>query len=880
MAEIYKPTIPLICAPYLGFVFTSGGTVNGLTDLPTPSSYGGSIVIGNSVPLTPDCCQGLITSFPSAGIRLVNDSECRWTPPCTDLTNNKLILSPEENYGAFFDVDENEECVLQVSFDYILLFDCDTLLACSQVTSTYQGTITGLEDCRIINQSLTSAEAHYFEYVMFYDSIPEKDQPRYLVTLQEAYNEYVIQYNSFNECWTNWTANFSTYGMGDECARTIGNLIYNINSKLTELANLYNQLPNVVDYYDQTLFDAILALRIEINAIFEELNGMLQKCQYGVTIDTTCDAISVLNSIKLSATVEMVSAATINPPFYYQAPPMLQTVHSESFFNIAPDFATYISGNTNTGLLFTGNCTSLIDCILNGLGDNCSMVSASTFNSGWVHHSFIIDNPDTLALIENQRIKIGIVLSNCICNFSLLLDNIEINKICKKTEVLNTIVNTSPGFSLTRRPDNKKSWVYTESSDDREYDLVLRDTNYDINHSKLVINTKEVDINLDGAAAIECNVFDYLQNNNCIINYPLCLGYSGTIVTSTTEITLVNNSFVGSLSGWTVDLDGWDWHTSNYALYDKGTVGANLYQTGTTLSVGHTYNISASIYNTTTSNNLQVSLGGTLTDIVTPSSSFSPIYSASGSYDIQVTLECTSPYLVFFANGLELTAIYEVRVQEIISSGGTPECSATTTVAELLSTSISDITTTQEFVDVMQTELIDVKSRKVLSAYPTLQYIYDAYNDPFAFGCNDDSRHYNYCMLTRFINLIGSYWTDIIEQVVPATTIWGSAYVFRNTIFHQPKFKYKRGTLHYCIDCDSPSSDINCSIIGCSGSPVSVEFGVSQSFTANCIVSEVELTPCDGVYITQVDDGSEFYGNIMVSRNPLNTPDIVIVSEN
>ena len=43
-------------------------------------------------------------------------------------------------------------------------------------------------------------------------------------------------------------------------------------------------------------------------------------------------------------------------------------------------------------------------------------------------------------------------------------------------------------------------------------------------------------------------------------------------------------------------------------------------------------------------------------------------------------------------------------------------------------------------------------------------------------------------------------WTDIIEQVVPATTIWGSVKIYSNTIFDQQKFKYKNGSLFICDD--------------------------------------------------------------------------------
>jgi cell division septum initiation protein DivIVA len=51
------------------------------------------------------------------------------------------------------------------------------------------------------------------------------------------------------------------------------------------------------------------------------------------------------------------------------------------------------------------------------------------------------------------------------------------------------------------------------------------------------------------------------------------------------------------------------------------------------------------------------------------------------------------------------------------------------------------------------------------------------------------------------MDLIGDYWTDIIEQVVPATTIWdghnNSGKVYRNTIFEQQKYPYRRYATNY-----------------------------------------------------------------------------------
>ncbi len=64
------------------------------------------------------------------------------------------------------------------------------------------------------------------------------------------------------------------------------------------------------------------------------------------------------------------------------------------------------------------------------------------------------------------------------------------------------------GFNLNRIVDNKKSWVYGNNVE-REHGTTIK---YYQKSSDLVINTKEVDISLDIANAIEYDVYDYIKN--------------------------------------------------------------------------------------------------------------------------------------------------------------------------------------------------------------------------------------------------------------------------------------------------------------------------------------------------------------------------------
>jgi hypothetical protein len=73
----------------------------------------------------------------------------------------------------------------------------------------------------------------------------------------------------------------------------------------------------------------------------------------------------------------------------------------------------------------------------------------------------------------------------------------------------------SLGYNVTKTVDNKKSWVYYESAS--THSSSGRNTNYSINDSRLIINTKEITINIDTAKAIECDVYNF----NKEYNYPV-----------------------------------------------------------------------------------------------------------------------------------------------------------------------------------------------------------------------------------------------------------------------------------------------------------------------------------------------------------------------
>lgn len=70
------------------------------------------------------------------------------------------------------------------------------------------------------------------------------------------------------------------------------------------------------------------------------------------------------------------------------------------------------------------------------------------------------------------------------------------------------------GFNLNRTVDNKKSWVYDDAVERKHYTT----PNYYQENSKLILNTKEIDVAIDVARGVEYDVYSYIKNVDNVIN--------------------------------------------------------------------------------------------------------------------------------------------------------------------------------------------------------------------------------------------------------------------------------------------------------------------------------------------------------------------------
>ena len=133
-----------------------------------------------------------------------------------------------------------------------------------------------------------------------------------------------------------------------------------------------------------------------------------------------------------------------------------------------------------------------------------------------------------------------------------------------------------------------------------------------------------------------------------------------------------------------------------------------------------------------------------------------------------------------------------------------------------------------EFKETFWKNMINVRNRQQssdgkTSGYPTLQSIFWKYLTMYQdTGIQNDG--FTYGKMIEYINGIGDYWIRLVEQFIPATTIWNTGTRIENSIFHRQKFVYRpqRGCLTVQIPIEGPSGRGSVDNSDCNGSRVSI----------------------------------------------------------
>lgn len=184
-----------------------------------------------------------------------------------------------------------------------------------------------------------------------------------------------------------------------------------------------------------------------------------------------------------------------------------------------------------------------------------------------------------------------------------------------------------------------------------------------------------------------------------------------------------------------------------------------------------------------------------------------------------------------------------------------------------LTTPLTEVNTVEEFESIIYSELIDAKNRQTITSYPLLRLLYERYLN--GTDCAPFTNGYNYDTMQNISSLVGTYWVDLIEQFVPSTAIWGSTFVYRNSVFDTQKYAYKSNTLFLCEDPsnDFPfsamSKDCNVDIVKVNltnSTPPSID---STPFDSSNFFSCEQHTNCECVWTMTNNCNSEFIGRVI-----------------
>jgi hypothetical protein len=772
--------------------------------------------------LTKTCCEFLNSSYTFD----LDDQKCRWAEKkdFCELNNTfKIGLNPKGNDGNIFAVGENESCNLNITFDYVFKIKCDALSdTINGVTTPSKDTeaintitsqiITTTSQITQLNNTITATQIAIAETpysinctrTITFTPLPVSTKslapftktgfgtpnvPKTTISggfLPFAFPKYPPNSSSSNYCLSEsglaqWAIilgvdRYDRFLAGDATSYTCDdvdaivaannviltnnltnpkspqpvlitscdvafgtktNLISDLNRLNTELSQLITLLTDLntqLDALNQANLNEVSACKTVID-VFESLDVslLIETIETGTT--ETILELPLLTSIGTGGLYNYLSTNE-NSGFYVCGDP--STVQTDLSGCTPLTIESYLNGTTTVDNAFS--CENIVGDLLDGLfkesGLSNSVADKTIFNnslkndafsSQWLTYNNTITDPDVLSQIKNKKIKISFKINNSCSNFCILLDDIELNKVCSLVKQNNIFVSQSPGFEMERIRDNKKSWVSNTTLVNRDFSIsnlsgtsIIRTTDYDVNDERLVINTKEIDLDISLASAIETNVWCFINDN------------------------------LGLLTGVT---------------------------------------------------NCDPCLTG-----------------------------CCGDNLIDFD--------------------------------ELLTQPLSAVTTEEDFQYFLTSELIDVKSRQTLSGYPTLRALYDRYLNSLGY-CGVNSLAFDYLKMEEFSKLVGTYWVDLVEQVVPATTIWGSVKVYSNTIFDQQKFKYRSYSSLFCenpFDGETVPNQIN----GTSGLSQSVNV-ITTSINNNDL-GKAKTSTCNTISIAQMNQGSEFIGKITIIR--------------
>ena len=186
-----------------------------------------------------------------------------------------------------------------------------------------------------------------------------------------------------------------------------------------------------------------------------------------------------------------------------------------------------------------------------------------------------------------------------------------------------------------------------------------------------------------------------------------------------------------------------------------------------------------------------------------------------------------------------------------------------------------------EFAQTFWRNMINVRNRQYITdgktgGYPTLQSIYWKYLESEQ-AINIPNDNFTYQTMMDYVHGLGDYWIRLIEQMVPATTIWNTGVKYENSIFHRQKFVWRRqaGCQIIPVPCnpcsligqlfayDCPIQKVECSLYPWGSNPTVNSFGVVLSNVINNYLTTNGYDPTNDCILNSIT--SSWYVDIRVN---------------
>jgi hypothetical protein len=181
--------------------------------------------------------------------------------------------------------------------------------------------------------------------------------------------------------------------------------------------------------------------------------------------------------------------------------------------------------------------------------------------------------------------------------------------------------------------------------------------------------------------------------------------------------------------------------------------------------------------------------------------------------------------------------------------------------------------------------MINVRNRQFITdgktgGYPTLQSIYWKYLESNQ-TVNIPNDNFTYQTMIDYVHGLGDYWIRLIEQMVPATTIWNTGVKYENSIFHRQKFVWRRqmGCRIIPVPCnpcsligqlfpyDCPIQSVECPLYPWGSDPTVNSFGVVLGNVITNYLTTNGYDPTNDCALNSIQ--SSWYVDIRINGNPI-----------